>query len=56
MTKEEYGELLKYLGILRYAILKKIPFDENFDIKNKVIEAVNILLLDRFILEQIMDI
>lgn len=53
MTKKEYGELLKYLGILRYEVTKKI--NEDFDAKREIIEALNMLMLNQFLLEQIMD-
>lgn len=51
MTKEEYGELLKYLGILKYSIHKLRDCERELELKKEVLSAVELILLEVPILE-----
>ncbi len=52
MTKEEYGNLLKYLGILRYSINKLRSQEREFELKKEVLKAINLILNEVPILEE----
>lgn len=52
MTKDEYGNLLKYLGILRHTIYKLRDVQNDFEIKEELIQAINIIFEEMPILEE----
>lgn len=52
MTKEEYGELLKHLGILRYSIHKLRDKERDFELKKEVLKSIELLLNEIPILEE----
>lgn len=52
MTKEEYGELLKYLGILKHSIHKLRDQEREFEVKKEVLSAIELILQDVPILEE----
>ena len=44
MNKDEYGELLKYLGILRYALIKEQMTEREFELYKKELDAITLLI------------
>lgn len=52
MTKEEYANLLKYLGTLRYAIYQLRDVERDFEYKKEVLQAINTILNEIPLLEQ----
>lgn len=54
MTKEEYGELLKYLGILKYAIHKLRDKENELELEENILQAIKTItdevpMLDTYI-------
>lgn len=52
MTKEEYGNLLKYLGILRYSIHQLRDSENDYDIDDDIILAIKKIIDAMPLLEQ----
>lgn len=44
MSKEEYGELLKYLGILKFVLIKFQEKEHDINIFGDILEKVNYLI------------
>lgn len=52
MNKEEYGELLKYLGILKFVIYQLRNQEREFDIKKDILQAINLIINEIPLLEE----
>lgn len=52
MTIEEYGNLLKYLGVLKYAIHKMQHQEREWELKKEILQAIDLIVQEVPILEE----
>ena len=52
MTKEEYSELLKYLGILRYTVHEMQNKEREWNLKKEILQSIDLIINEAPILEE----